>query len=174
MVKRELSPAASRPMARLEPDADALWRAAAGDLKSKYDIVIRIYAGYDETSVWQEFGEMKFQTKEDIPAEWGNPDPTSPRWVVTRYEPWTSWKAGQMQWGLSSVRQGESSGTITHEIVHFAFRVGDNNNNPYSRRIRARAPDPGISWTAVRSTVLAVRTGAGWCRRRMAPQCPPA
>jgi M6 family metalloprotease-like protein len=116
---------------RLEPDADALWRAAAGDIKSKYDIVIRIYAGYDETSVWQEFGEMKFQTKEDIPAEWGNPDTTKPRWVITRYEPWTSWKAGQMQWGLSSVRQGESSGTITHEIVHFAFRVGDNNNNPY-------------------------------------------
>ena len=36
-----------------------------------------------------------------------------------------------MQWGLSSMRQGESSGTITHEIAHFAFRIGDNNNNPY-------------------------------------------
>ena len=116
---------------RIEPDADALWRADAGDVKSKYDIVLRIYAGYDETSVWQEFGEMKFQTREDIPAEWGNPDPSKPRWVVTRYVPWTSWKAGQMQWGLSSVRQGESSGTLTHEIVHFAFKVGDNNNNPY-------------------------------------------
>ena len=116
---------------RLEPDADALWKAAAGDIKSKYDIVIRIYAGYDETSVWQEFGEMKFQNQDSIPAEWGNPDKTKPRWVPTRYEPWTSWKAGQMLWGLSSVRQGESSGTITHEIVHFAFRVGDNNNNPY-------------------------------------------
>jgi M6 family metalloprotease-like protein len=116
---------------RLEQDTDALWRADAGDLRSKYDIIIRIYAGYDETSVWQEFGEMKFQTKEDIPAEWGNPDPTKPRWVVTRYVPWTSWRAGAQQWGLSSVRQNESSGTITHEIVHFAFRVGDNNNNPY-------------------------------------------
>jgi len=116
---------------RMEPDVDALWRADAGNIRSRYDIILRIYAGYDETSVWQEFGEMKFQTKEDIPAEWGNPDPVRQRWVVTRYEPWTSWKAGQMQWGLSSVRQGESSGTITHEIVHFAFRVGDNNNNPY-------------------------------------------
>jgi M6 family metalloprotease-like protein len=117
---------------RLELDADALWSADAGkDIKSKYDIVLRIYAGYDETSVWQEFGEMKFQSKDDIPAEWGNPDPTKPRWVVTRYAPWTSWKAGQMQWGLASVRQGESSGTIMHEIVHFAFRTGDNNNNPY-------------------------------------------
>ncbi len=118
--------------ARMERDCDALWTAAAGaDIKSKYDIVIRIYAGYDETSVWQEFGEMKFQTKEDIPAEWGNPNPEKPRWVPTRYVPWTTWRAGAQQWGLSSVRQGESSGTITHEIVHFAFRVGDNNNNPY-------------------------------------------
>lgn len=116
---------------RLEQDADALWRAAAGDLRSKYDIVLRIYAGYDETSVWQEFGEMKFQDKDSIPAAWGNPDPAKPRWAPTRYVPWTSWKAAAQQWGLSSVRQGESSGTITHEIVHFAFRVGDNNNNPY-------------------------------------------
>jgi M6 family metalloprotease-like protein len=116
----------------LEPDADALWRAAAGkDIVSKYDIVLRIYAGYDETGVWQEFGEMKFKSRDDIPAEWGNPNPTKPKWVVTRYVPWTSWKAGQMQWGLSSIRQGENSGTITHEIVHFAFDTGDNNNNPY-------------------------------------------
>ena len=127
---------------RIEPDADALWRAAAGDIKSKYDIVLRIYAGYDETSVWQEFGEMKFQTREDIPAEWGNPDPSKPRWVVTRYAPWTSWKAGQMQWGLSSVRQGESSGTLTHEIVHFAFSVGDNNNNPYAAPYRRVGSGP--------------------------------
>ncbi len=127
---------------RLEPDADALWRAAAGDLRSKYDIILRIYAGYDETSVWQEFGEMKFQDRDSIPAAWGNPDPSMPRWVPTRYVPWTSWKAGQMQWGLSSVRQGESSGTITHEIVHFAFRVGDNNNNPYVQPYRRAGSGP--------------------------------
>ncbi len=127
---------------RLEPDADALWRADKGDIKSRYDIILRIYAGYDETSVWQEFGEMKFQTRDDIPEAWGNPDRAKPRWVVTRYEPWTSWKAGQMQWGLSSVRQGESSGTITHEIVHFAFRVGDNNNNPYAQPYRRAGSGP--------------------------------
>jgi M6 family metalloprotease-like protein len=116
----------------MEPDADALWAADKGaDIKKRYDIVLRIYAGYDETSVWQEFGEMKFNSKEDIPAAWGNPDTTMPRWVRTRYVPWTSWKAGAQQWGLSSVRQGENSGTITHEIAHFAFRTGDNNNNPY-------------------------------------------
>ena len=117
---------------RMEDDADTLWaRVAGADIRSKYDGVLRIYAGYDETGVWQEFGEMKFATRDDIPPEWGNPDPSKPRWVTTRYVPWTSWKAGAQQWGLSSMRQGENSGTITHEIAHLMFRVGDNNNNPY-------------------------------------------
>jgi M6 family metalloprotease-like protein len=128
---------------RMEPDADALWLADAGaGIKSKYDLVLRIYAGYDETSVWQEFGEMKFASRDAIPAEWGNPDTAKPRWVVTRYVPWTTWKAGQMQWGQASVRQGESSGTITHEIAHFAFRTGDNNNNPYATPYRRVGSGP--------------------------------
>jgi len=117
---------------RMERDADALWRADAGaDVDSKYEVKLRIYAGYDETTVWQEFGEMKFASRDDIPERWGNPDKTKPRWVTTRYVPWTSWLAGAQQWGLSSVRQGESSGTITHELGHLVFSVGDNNNNPY-------------------------------------------
>ncbi len=117
---------------RMERDADALWRAEAGARSSNsYPIKLRIYAGYDETTVWQEFGEMKFASRDDIPELWGNPDKTKPRWVTTRYVPWTSWLAGAQQWGLSSVRQGESSGTITHELGHSVFSVGDNNNNPY-------------------------------------------
>ena len=116
----------------LEPDADALWRAAAGStIPSQFDLVLRVYAGYDETSVWQEFGEMKFQTKESVPDSWGPPDPNLPNWAPTRYVPWTSWKAGAQLWGNSSMRQGESSGTITHEIVH-TFGIADNNNNPYA------------------------------------------
>ncbi|MBK7628433.1 MAG: peptidase M6 [Bacteroidales bacterium] len=127
---------------RMEPDVDTLWKADAGDLKKQYDAILRIYAGYDETGVWQEFGEMKFLSKEDIPAEWGNPDTSKPRWIPTRYVPWTSWKAGQMQWGLSSIRQGENSGTITHELGHFAFRTGDNNNNPYIQPYRRVGSGP--------------------------------
>jgi M6 family metalloprotease-like protein len=106
-----------------------MWRADAGD--QEYDLVLRIYAGYDETCVWQEFGEMKFQTKDDIPPEWGNPDPAQPRWSGTRYIDWTSWKAGSYLWSNSSIIQGESSGSIRHEISHAAFSIGDNNNNPY-------------------------------------------
>ena len=54
---------------RMERDVDSLWRADAGDVKQNYDAVLRIYAGYDETGVWQEFGEMKFNTREDITPE---------------------------------------------------------------------------------------------------------
>ena len=136
------TPDGSRANSRMEPDVDRLWKDDAGDIKSNYDAVLRVYAGYDETGVWQEFGEMKFLSKDDIPMEWGNPDTTRPRWVPTRYIPWTSWKAGQMQWGLSSIRQGENSGTITHELGHFAFRTGDNNNNPYIQPYRRVGSGP--------------------------------
>jgi M6 family metalloprotease-like protein len=126
----------------MEPDVDALWKAAEGDISKKYDAILRLYAGYDETGVWLEFGEMKFLSKDDIPTEWGNPDPSKPRWSPTRYVPWTSWKAGQMQWGISSIRQGENSGTITHELGHFAFDIGDNNNNPYIKPYRRAGSGP--------------------------------
>ena len=136
------TPDGTRAGSRMEPDIDALWKAAEGDIKNKYDAILRIYAGYDETGVWQEFGEMKFLSKETIPVEWGNPDTSRPAWVPTRYVPWTSWKAGQMQWGLSSIRQGENSGTITHELGHFAFDIGDNNNNPYIQPYRRVGSGP--------------------------------
>ncbi len=129
--QNDFTPDGSKPNGRMERDVDSLWQAEYGDLKKNYDAILRIYASYDETGVWQEFGEMKFNSKDDIPAEWGNPNPDKPRWVATRYVPWTSWKAGAMQWGISSIRQGENSGTITHELGHYAFRIGDNNNNPY-------------------------------------------
>jgi len=127
---------------RMEPDVDTLWKAAEGAIWNQYDAILRIYAGYDETGVWQEFGEIKFLSKADIPAEWGNPDTSKPRWIPTRYVPWTSWKAGQMQWGISSIRQGENSGTITHELGHFAFWTGDNNNNPYIQPYRRVGSGP--------------------------------
>ncbi|MFO7865274.1 MAG: peptidase M6 [Candidatus Aminicenantes bacterium] len=125
---------------RMERDCDAIWIQDVGeDIRDNYDAVLRIYASYDETGVWQEFGEMKFNNKEDIPPEWGNPNPDMPRWITTRYVEWTSWLAGSQQWGLSSMRQGENSGTITHELGHFAFRLPDLNNNPYVKPYRRAA-----------------------------------
>jgi len=133
--QNESTPDGSVANNRMEPDVDALWAEDVGvpadTLRARYDAVLRVYASYDETGVWQEFGEMKFHSKEDIPPEWGNPNPDLPRWAPTRYVEWTSWLAAAQQWGLSSMRQGENSGTITHELGHFAFRLPDLNNNPY-------------------------------------------
>lgn len=140
--QNESTPDGSRAEYWMESDVDSLWKLNEGDIIKNYDAVLRIYAGYDETGVWQEFGEMKFKSKEDIPAEWGNPNPDKPRWAPTRYVPWTSWKAGQMQWGLSSIKQGENSGTITHELGHYAFDTGDNNNNPYKTPYRRVGSGP--------------------------------
>jgi M6 family metalloprotease-like protein len=137
------TPDGSKPEGRMERDCDEIWTAAVGkDVRKEFDAVLRLYASYDETGVWQEFGEMKFDTKDDIPPEWGNPDPDRPRWVPTRYVEWTSWLAGSQQWGLSSMRQGENSGTITHELGHFAFRLPDLNNNPYVQPYRRVAAGP--------------------------------
>jgi len=131
---------------RMEPDCDSLWAEDVGipaeELRDRYDAVLRVYASYDETGVWQEFGEMKFNGREDIPPEWGNPNPEKPRWIPTRYVEWTSWLAGAQQWGLSSMRQGENSGTITHELGHYAFRLPDLNNNPYVEPYRRVAAGP--------------------------------
>ena len=130
--QNDATPDGSKPAGRMEQDCDAIWTAAIGkDVRKDFDAILRMYAGYDETGVWQEFGEMKFNSRDEIPANWGNPNPDKPRWIVTRYVPWTSWLAGAQQWGLSSMRQGENSGTITHELGHHAFRLPDLNNNPY-------------------------------------------
>jgi M6 family metalloprotease-like protein len=127
--RRGGAPAQARAGASLQGDLDGVWKKDAGD--RAYDLVLRIYAGYDETCLWQEFGEMRFQTRDDITPEFGNPDPAQPRWSSTRYVEWTSWRAASYLWSNSAIICGESSGSIRHEISHAAFRIGDNNNNPY-------------------------------------------
>ncbi|PJJ63641.1 peptidase M6 [Compostimonas suwonensis] len=133
---------------QLDRDVQNKWNAEEGCTnrdKCGYDVILRVYAGYDETSIWQEFGEMMFEHKEDIPEEWGPPawlDPNNEmdNWAPTRYVEWTSWQAAAQQWGNSSIRQAESSGTITHEMGHFFFSIGDNNNNPFSDRANPATP----------------------------------
>lgn len=82
--QEDQTPDGSTANGRMERDCDALWIKDAGeDIRDNYDAILRIYAGYDETGVWQEFGEMKFNSREDIPPEWGNPNPDRPRWITT-------------------------------------------------------------------------------------------
>ena len=61
----------------------------------EYDFNFVIHAGYDESGVWQEFGEMMFQTLEDVTDEFGPPFDGMPNWATTRYVPWTSWYAAK-------------------------------------------------------------------------------
>ena len=127
-------------------ELDSMWRADQGDsIANKFDLVVRLYAGYDETATWQEFGEMKFQTRDDITREWGNPDTTKKRWVPTRYVPWTSWVAGVWPWsnaGGGRITQGESVNSIRHEIAHAAFSIEDNYNNSYAQPYRRTPVGP--------------------------------
>lgn len=140
----------------LRTDALGAWRADVGnETADAYELVFILSAGQDESSTWQEFGEMLFQGPEDVPAEFGPPGYSSlPDWAHTRYVNWTSWAAASTivsphettpmkdqltpssQWpnaGRGSSTQGESSGmgTYAHELTHL-LGIGDNYNNPYA------------------------------------------
>lgn len=135
----------------LRTDGFAAWYADQGeDIGEEYDVLFWVTAGHDESGTWQEFGEMEFQTKEDVPAEFGPPGATEgpvyndagnviPNWAPTRYVEWTSWKAAANHWpnasssgGLPNSTQAESSGQsiFQHEMSHL-LGIADNYNNPF-------------------------------------------
>ncbi|CAO2653547.1 Nn.00g029580.m01.CDS01 [Neocucurbitaria sp. VM-36] len=122
----------------LRTDALGAWRADVGnETADQYELAFILSAGQDESSTWQEFGEMRFLTKDDVPDEFGPPGNSSlPNYADTRYVEWTSWAAASTIWpnaGGGSSTQGESSGmaTFAHELSHL-LGIGDNYNNPYS------------------------------------------
>jgi M6 family metalloprotease-like protein len=119
----------------IRTDGLALWRNAIGaDEAAKFELVFILSAGQDESSTWQEFGEMKF-ARDAIPDSFGPPDETRPNFAKTRYVDWTSWASAATIWpnaGGGSSTQAESSGmaTYAHELSHL-LNIGDNYNNPY-------------------------------------------
>lgn len=120
----------------IRTDLGKLWRDDKGqDFPNRFDLVFYLTAGHDESGTWQEFGEMKWMNKEDVPDKFGPPDDSLPNWINTRYVPWTSWLAGAGQWpnaGGGSTTQSESSGAgvYAHEFSH-VLGIGDNYGNPY-------------------------------------------
>ena len=126
----------------------AAWQAATGCTGTLcgYDNVFYVTAGHDESSTWQEFGEMMWENREDVPAAFGPPGAASgpvlnaagnpiPNWSPTRYVPWSSWKAAANHWpnaGGGSSTQAESSGqsVFAHEFSHLRG-LPDNYNNPF-------------------------------------------
>ncbi|KAM0259655.1 hypothetical protein ACHAQJ_003234 [Trichoderma viride] len=129
----------------IRTDAYAAWQAEVGNSTSNsFELVFILSAGQDESSTWQEFGEMKFSSPEDVPEAFGPPQnadgSTLPNYASTRYVPWTSWASASTIWpnaGGGSSTQCESSGmgTYAHELSHL-LNIGDNYNNPYGIPLR--------------------------------------
>lgn len=125
----------------IRSDLGSRWIADVGqEVADEYELIFYLTAGHDESGTWQEFGEMKFLTRDDVPEEFGPPQEERPNWIVTRYVPWTSWLAGAGQWpnaGGGSSTQSESSGSAVyaHELSHL-FGIGDNYGNPYGVPVR--------------------------------------
>ncbi|KAF2678785.1 M6 metalloprotease [Lentithecium fluviatile CBS 122367] len=122
----------------LRADALGAWRRDVGNATADaFELAFILSAGQDESSTWQEFGEMRFASPEDVPDEFGPPGNSSlPNYANTRYVEWTSWASAATIWpnaGGGSSTQGESSGmgTFAHELSHL-LGIGDNYNNPYS------------------------------------------
>src|SRR4051794_36497998 len=121
-------------------DSRAAWLADVGAAKiAEYDNIFYVSAGEDESSTWQEFGEMKWKTPEEVPDAFGPKaygDLTQTNWAVSRYVPWSSWVTVANIWpnasGNTSV-EGESSGmgTYAHELTH-NLGLPDNYNNPFT------------------------------------------
>ena len=89
----------------------------------RLDNIFYVTAGQDESSTWQEFGEMLLTDREPGPgrvraagaprARPEQPGQPMPNWATTRYVPWTSWRAAANLWpnaGGSTSTQAESSG----------------------------------------------------------------
>jgi M6 family metalloprotease-like protein len=125
----------------IRTDGRAAWVADVGSqVPAGFDFVFYLSAGQDESGTWQEFGMMKFRTKQDVTDAFGPPDPALPNWSNTRYVDWTSWAAGSSLWpnaGGGSSTQAESSGqgVYAHELSHI-LGIGDNYNNPYGTPAR--------------------------------------
>lgn len=113
----------------LRTDALGAWRADVGNATAgSYELVFILSAGQDESSTWQEFGEIMFESPEDVPDAFGPPG-DGPNFAATRYVNWTSWASASTIWpnaGGGSSTQGESSGmaTYAHELSHL-LDIGD-------------------------------------------------
>jgi len=137
----------------IRADGGAAWRADIGCDSGLcgYDNGFYVTAGHDESSTWQEFGEMLWTEKEQVPAAFGPPGAESgpvlnsagnpiPNWADTRYVEWTSWAAAANHWpnaGGGTSTQAESSGqsVFAHEFSHLRG-LPDNYNNPFADNIR--------------------------------------
>ncbi len=138
----------------IRTDANALWSADLGipDPLREFDQVFYVTAGHDESSTWEEFGQMLFESPEDVTDDFGPPRDANGQaldqngqpmanWAKTRYIPWTSWQGAINHWpnanfpsngraGNSTQAESSGMGTFAHEFSHI-LGISDNYGNPY-------------------------------------------
>ena len=114
------------------------WPTSDATIINSYDNIFYTVAGEDQSSTWQEFGEMKFLSQDTVTDAFGPKayDPTKTvNWAPTRYVPWSSWAVATNIWpnaqGNNST-EAESSGmaVYAHELSH-NLCIPDNYNNPF-------------------------------------------
>ena len=120
---------------------------------SSYDNIFYVSAGEDESSTWQEFGNMKFLNQDMVPDAFG-PKPYRPvaaqlgSDALCAVDSWASVLDDLAERGdpgptpRSSI-EAESSGlgTYTHELTH-NLGILDNYNNPYGTPQQRSATGP--------------------------------
>jgi len=138
----------------LRTDGTALWRDDIGCAEGLcgFDNIFIVTAGHDESSTWEEFGQMRFANRDEIPDELGpprNPDGTPvlnqlgepmTNWAATRYVEWTSWRAAANHWpnaggGISTQAESSGQSVYAHEFSHLRG-LPDNYNNPFADNTR--------------------------------------
>jgi M6 family metalloprotease-like protein len=124
----------------IRTDLRAAWDADPNAPKyAEFDNVFYTVAGEDQSSTWQEFGEMKFLSQDTVTDAFGPKayDPTKTvNWAPTRYVPWSSWAVATNIWPNASSNnstEAESSGmsTYAHELSH-NLSIPDNYGNPFA------------------------------------------
>lgn len=118
-------------------DAVALAKADIEASGIEYDFQFILHAGYDESGIWQELGEMMFDGPDHVSDPFGPGIEGNSNSAVTRYVPWTSYYAAKSIWskanpstGVSIQGENDGMGVFAHEFGHIK-RLGDNYNNPY-------------------------------------------
>ena len=113
---------------------------------SDYNFGFIVHAGYCESAVWQEMGEMMFQDEHSVPDNFGPTEEeiaaikaygaagndiswasgilNGENYVTSRYVPWTSWMAGKSVWShATGYRAVEGDGTGLAPGTRFSFSV---------------------------------------------------
>ena len=142
-----ICPAGATCNRNIRTDGGNAWRAAIGCATTLcgFDNGFYVTAGHDESSTWQEFGEMLWTAREQVPAKFGLPAPRRPvlnaagnpipNWAPTRYVPWTSWRrprtTGRTRAAAPRPRPRLGQSVFAHEFSHLRG-LPDNYNNPFA------------------------------------------